>query len=154
MTHTTTHHTRDSGSEMSCACTCACHGRARRAAMCLALLLLPAACVRRQRTCWWREMLKVAMRSCLGAGCVCVCVCVCVCPAEQLSRVLGTERDRVNCPFYFRVSACTSSTMHQYPRVRITGCMHVSHRAIRCVCVCPCMHPSPSSSLDRCMSSR
>lgn len=26
--------------------------------------------------------------------------------AEQLSRVLGTERDRVNCPFYFRIGAC------------------------------------------------
>ena len=26
--------------------------------------------------------------------------------AEQLARIFGTEEDRVNCPFYFKIGAC------------------------------------------------
>lgn len=52
------------------------------------------------------------------------CVCVCVAMAEHLASIFGTEKDRVNCPFYFKIGACRHgdrcSRLHNRPTISPT----------------------------------
>ncbi|CAE8644675.1 unnamed protein product, partial [Polarella glacialis] len=44
--------------------------------------------------------------------------------AEQLARIFGTEEDRVNCPFYFKIGACRNgdqcNRLHNRPTMSQT----------------------------------
>jgi splicing factor U2AF subunit len=44
--------------------------------------------------------------------------------AEHLASIFGTEKDRVNCPFYFKIGACRHgdrcSRMHNRPTISPT----------------------------------
>jgi splicing factor U2AF subunit len=44
--------------------------------------------------------------------------------AEHLASIFGTEKDRVNCPFYFKIGACRHgdrcSRMHNRPTISQT----------------------------------
>ncbi|CAN6458906.1 unnamed protein product [Victoria cruziana] len=39
--------------------------------------------------------------------------------AEQLASIFGTEKERVNCPFYFKIGACRHKDR--------CSCLHTKH---------------------------
>jgi splicing factor U2AF subunit len=48
--------------------------------------------------------------------------------AEKLARIFGTEEDKVNCPFYFKIGACrhgeTCTRIHNKPPMSQTMVFH------------------------------
>ena len=48
--------------------------------------------------------------------------------AERLAKIFGTEEDKVNCPFYFKLGACrhgdTCTRMHNKPFISQTVLFH------------------------------
>lgn len=49
--------------------------------------------------------------------------------AEQLARIFGTEEDRVNCPFYFKIGACRNGDQcnRQHNRPTMSQTLLLSH---------------------------
>ncbi|CDY21243.1 BnaC02g28800D [Brassica napus] len=41
--------------------------------------------------------------------------------AEHLASIFGTEKDRVNCPFYLKIGACRHETGHDNTRCGPSG---------------------------------
>jgi splicing factor U2AF subunit len=48
--------------------------------------------------------------------------------ANHLASIFGTEKDRVNCPFYFKIGACRHgdrcSRLHNRPTISPTLLLH------------------------------
>mmetsp|Transcript_44488 Transcript_44488/g.100524 ORF Transcript_44488/g.100524 Transcript_44488/m.100524 type:complete len:160 (+) Transcript_44488:57-536(+) len=49
--------------------------------------------------------------------------------AERLARIFGTEEDRVNCPFYFKIGACRHGDQcsRQHNRPVASQCLLIPH---------------------------
>lgn len=72
--------------------------------------------------------------------------------AEHLASIFGTEKDRVNCPFYFKIGACRHgdrcSRLHTKPTISPTLLLSNMYQRPDMLTPAPALNPQTQPNLD------